>query len=401
MKLKLLLLYLSRPSLYPGFLSGGERHFIKVFRNASSTGSTIEVVAPPTGRDILEEYDFPVKVHQVAIPLEKRLDRWSNLGLSLVYLLRILRSLPLIFSLPRHYHLIVTTSHFLPDILPAVLIRRRNPQAKLIVYLHHLEPVPWKARGRALHGRILSWGNTVLILWLTRRYAHKVITVNPKVKEELIGRGIPEEKIHVFPNGVDMAGADAATRGKAEYEACYFGRLAPTKGITDIIDIWDDIRESYPGAKAAIIGGNGKGYVSQLRQKITEKKLENNISLLGVVPETKKYALIKSCQISISPSYEEGWGIALCETMACGLPVVAYDLPVYHIFGDEALIKVPVGDKKAFAKAILRLLSDKSLRDSMAQKAREVAARFSWEEVAKAELKLFYALAQQNRNEKK
>ena len=65
----------------------------------------------------------------------------------------------------------------------------------------------------------------------------------------------------------------------------------------------------------------------------------------------------------------------------------------------ESLFKflsLPVGDKKAFARAILRLLADKSLRESMAQKARKVAARFSWEEVAKAELKLFYALAQQD-----
>lgn len=388
--MKILILYLSRTPYYPGFLSGGEHHFIEVFRRVPDSEHNIEVVTSPTGRDILREYNFKAKVHQISVPQEIRLDKWSNLGIGLVYLLRIFHSIPLVFKLPDDYTLICTSSHFLPDVLPAALIARRNPQAKLVVFLHHIESAPWQASGRPLHGRVLSWFNTLLSLWLIRRYAHTVITVNQKVKEELVSRGISETRVHIFPNGVDMEKITATEKASTGYEVCYFGRLAPTKGISDIIEIWPDILDHHPNAKIAIIGGNGKGYVSQLRKQIKENHLGSKISLVGVVPEVKKYALIKACQISISPSYEEGWGIALCETMACGLPVVAYDLPVYHVFGDEAIIKVPVGDRKAFARAILRLLDDEGLRRSMSQKAREVASKFSWEEIARAELACLY-----------
>ena len=41
-------------------------------------------------------------------------------------------------------------------------------------------------------------------------------------------------------------------------------------------------------------------------------------------------SVVKSVLVFVFPSHEEGWGIAICEAMACGLAVVAYDLPAYE-----------------------------------------------------------------------
>lgn len=392
LKSRWLIVYLARPAIYPGFLSGGEQHFVEVFGRLSRKDHDIEVLAPPTGASILTERRFEAKVRTVAVPAEYQLDKWSNIGLSAVYWMRICKSLPLIRRLPRDYSLICASSHFLPDVLPAMWIARRNPQAKLVVYLHHIESAPWKSSGRALHGRILSWLNTLPSLRLIKRHAHLVITVSPAVKQDLMAMGVPEQRIRVYPNGIKTEDARVAKSRGTQYDACYFGRLAPSKGIIDIVDIWVDVLKKYPQAKVAIIGGNGQGYIDQVKRKIADNKLENSIFLLGVVPDDKKYENIKAGRISISTSYEEGWGIALCETMACGLPVVAYALDAYKVFGDEAIIKVPVGDKKSFAEAIVRLLSDDLLRNTMGKKAVEVANRFSWEEIARTELNDFETL---------
>lgn len=388
MKGKSLFVYLARYPLYPGFISGGERHFIEVARRAAPAGIETEVLTCAVGEDVLRLHGLNSVTHKLSVPLEKFLGRWHNIGLSLVYLMRIVGMLFRQFSLPKDYDLIIATSHFLPEVLPAVMIHRRNLKSKLIVYLHHLEPLPWRARGRPLLGRIPSWFNRVLSLWLIIRHAHLVITVNPEVKAELVKEGIIESKIHVFPNGIDVSLAEAAPRDGEEFDVCYFGRLAPTKGIFDIIDIWPEIKGRFPRAKAAIIGGNGQKFIARLKGRIKDEGLEESILLLGVAPEERKYSLIKSCRVSVSPSYEEGWGIALCETMACGLPVVAYDLPVYRVFGDKAIVRVPVGDKKALARALADLLADEGRREVMGREAKVVAGRFSWDEVAAAELKV-------------
>ena len=395
MKCKSFVAYLARYPLYPGFISGGERHFIELAKRAAAAGIEMEVLTCPVGEEVLRLHGLNPVTYKLSVPLEKFLGRWHNIGISFVYLMRIVGMFFRQFSLPKDYDLIITTSHFLPDVLPGVMLYRRNPKSKLVVYLHHLEPLPWRARGRPLLGRILSWLNRMLTLRLIKRYAQVVITVNHEVKQELIKAGITAARIHIFPNGVDVALADAAPRADKEYEVCYFGRLAPTKGIFDIIDIWSEIINHFPKAKVAIIGGNGEKFVARLRGKIKEEGLEESILLLGVVPEETKYSLIKACQISISPSYEEGWGIALCETFACGLPVVAYDLSVYHVFGNTAMLRVPIGDKKAFARALLHLLSDEGLRRKMGKEAKEVARCFSWDEVARAELALLTNLSQE------
>lgn len=394
MKQKWLIVYLARSPIYPGFLSGGEQHLIEVFNRLSRQDHEVEVFTSPTGETILKEYNFDAKVRKLPVPAEYRLDRWSNIGLSAVYWMRILKAFPLVRRLPRDYALICTSSHFLPDVWPAVWLKRRSKNAKLVVYLHHIEPVPWKSKGRTVHGRILSWFNTLPSLALIRRHADLVITVSPAVKQELVAGGMPEARVKIFPNGIDTERARAAHPEANRYDVCYFGRLAPTKGITDIVDIWADVLKKHPGATVAIIGGNGHGYIEQVKQKIADNRLDNHVFLLGVVPDEKKYGSIKACRVSISTSYEEGWGIALCETMACGLPVVAYDLEAYKVFGDDAILKVPVGDKKAFAEAVIRLLSDDKLRQKMGGKALEMARRFSWEDVARAELKEFSALVE-------
>lgn len=394
MKFKMLIVYLARYPLYPGFISGGERHFIEILRRAKIDDCEFEVLTCPTGEMILRLNGLAAKVYKVSVPLENILGKWHNIGLSLIYIMRVIRAIPLLFSLTRDFDIICTTSHFLPEVLPAAVIYKRNPKSKLIVYLHHLEPAPWKAKGRPLLPRILSWINGILSLWLIKRYAYLVVTVNPAVKRELMGKGISETRICVFPNGVDMESIDSAESAEEKYEVCYFGRLASAKGILDIIDIWANIRRSYPQARVAIMGGDGEGYVSQIKDRIKANNLGESVILLGFVPEERKYALIKACKVSISPSYEEGWGIAVCEALACGLPVVAYDLPAYQVFGDEAMIKVPVGDKRALSEAILSLLSDESLRCEMGRKAREVASHFSWDKVAREELTLLSSLAQ-------
>lgn len=69
----------------------------------------------------------------------------------------------------------------------------------------------------------------------------------------------------------------------------------------------------------------------------------------------------RESKVFIHPSHEEGFGVAPLEAQACGLPVVAWNLPVYQEVFPKGMIKVEMGDIKRFADKVLDLLNNKKL----------------------------------------
>jgi len=70
------------------------------------------------------------------------------------------------------------------------------------------------------------------------------------------------------------------------------------------------------------------------------------------------------------------------EALACGVPVIAYDLPVYKRIYKGILIVVPIGDKNTFAKKIVELLKDERKRIELSEKAKKFVRKYSWENIA-------------------
>jgi len=67
--------------------------------------------------------------------------------------------------------------------------------------------------------------------------------------------------------------------------------------------------------------------------------------------------------------------------MYCGLPCVVYSLKAYDTFGD-GIIRITPGDKKKFADAIIKLLSDEKLRMMKGKTVKRMVSRFNWDEIA-------------------
>jgi glycosyltransferase involved in cell wall biosynthesis len=57
--------------------------------------------------------------------------------------------------------------------------------------------------------------------------------------------------------------------------------------------------------------------------------LGDSVTFTGGVDDRRKNELLRQSKLGISLSYEEGWGLSICEYLAAGLPVVAYRLPVF------------------------------------------------------------------------
>ncbi len=318
----------------------------------------------------------------------------SNMGVSISLMLRILQSLVNLDSRnrDRKAELIVTESHFLPDIIAAIALRRHYPNATLVTYLHHITPSPGNRTYHPLLPSTLAWLAQTLSLSLMKKWNFHILTF-PFVKTELVRLGFSEERIHCINNGVDTDYIKATHASEGRYDACFLGNALPRKGIFDLPGIWSEVCREFPHARLAIMGTGTKNHIDGLRQSFISKGLERNVSFLGYLPERDKIATLKASRIFLFPSYEEGWGIAIAEAMACGLPVVAYDLPAYqHIF-KRGMVKAPVGSVGTFAKITISLLRDEAGRIVLGDQGSKQASEFSVDRIAEAELSLLRKIA--------
>jgi len=271
-----------------------------------------------------------------------------------------------------------TDSDYLCDVLPAIWYKRRNPSVRWTAMIHHkLGQVP-KRQVLANIGRLLQ------------RYCWKAIARSADavmVYDTEIGDGIGQmlvndfdiDKARIFSvnNGIDFKMIEQLTPPSEAFDAVMVGGLRPNKGLYDIVPIWQRVVKKMPNARLAIVGTSA--YRDWLVKQITAEGLEKQVVLVGGMPHRQALEWMKSARVYISASAEEGWGIAVCEALACGLNVVAYDLPAYcRVFGN-GIETVPIGNTAAFAERVLAILSD---RNTSNVKGREIAQRYDWNTVA-------------------
>jgi glycosyltransferase involved in cell wall biosynthesis len=128
--------------------------------------------------------------------------------------------------------------------------------------------------------------------------------------------------------------------------------------------------------------------------------LGDNVLIRGRCDDLELYTLLKSSRVFIFPSLFEGWGIAAAEALACGVPVVAYDIPALReIFGKcESVFLVPVGDVDGLTWAVLKVLSLENGKYSKI--AVDYARRFEWHKVAMIDLEAIRRVAAESFHQK-
>lgn len=368
--------------------TGGEVRMLKIIQGLNDSGRiALIIVSTERGAEyfrrngILAEFKI----------IKTKLKFSSPLGLCLKSLFIVAKSFLSInydfLKTKNEKVLIYSTSDLFWEVIPAFLHKTKNKKIEWVQIIHHIYP-DWKKR--AGNGIVNFFGYYLqrFSLGLIRRRADKIIVMNNSIKNKLLLREFNEKKIYVSSNGINFDYLDSLKRDDVSYEGVFLGRLSASKGVSDFIPIWKKVCEKMPAAKLAIIGGSEKHAKADFMQKIKESGLENNIDMLGFLGDDEAFSLLKAAQVFLFPSHEEGWGIAIAEAMACGLPVVSWNLPVYKEIFEDYTITVTEGDIGLFAEKVIELLKNESLRRDRSARGRDFIKKYSWDEVAKRELEI-------------
>jgi glycosyltransferase involved in cell wall biosynthesis len=388
----LLLVFLTYVSDNQLRLAGGSVHFLECAKRwIKDDNLKIITLTTPEGARALAKQGFHSELVLVDALRQGKADTLSIIVSWIGRCLSIIRTGSEIES--NQKIVIVTESHLLPDIIAGLSLRRRFRGSTLFCYLHHLIPDPKvRTRYHPILPSIFAWMAQELSLLLLRITNFRIFTYESNTNA-LGARNFRSEMLVPTASGVDL---DAATNGHdsdIHFDACFLGRFSPLKGIMDLVLIWRIVCDKLPSAKLAIIGfGADERYMRDVQSRIKLEKMEKNIFLLSGVYGNEKFTFLKSSKLLVSASKEEGWGISICEAMACGLPVVAYDLESYRWAFPKGILRAPLGDITAFAKLVTSLLTNDGLRLAIGKEALEQSKKYDWNEIAVNELSKIYKL---------
>jgi glycosyltransferase involved in cell wall biosynthesis len=160
------------------------------------------------------------------------------------------------------------------------------------------------------------------------------------------------------------------------------GAVIPRKGYHDLIEALAGL--AHAPWSLSIVGDldRAPGYVARLRERVRAVRLDDKVNFRGGIPADELEAEWQSAQIYVAASLHEGYGMAVAEAIARGLPTVTTGADAVRDWLDPAAaLIVPERSPEALRAALLRALTEPSLRSELRAAALVQAARFpSWPE---------------------
>jgi glycosyltransferase involved in cell wall biosynthesis len=181
----------------------------------------------------------------------------------------------------------------------------------------------------AFDARVSVWGGLTNAAY--RLYApalaacDRVIVFGGNQRQLLVGLGVPEEKLTVLPNGVDVdkyspGPSDWKRKVGAERLFVYLGRIDAEKNVDELVEAFLDVRPP-PDTRLVVVGTGSE------RRRLARRYRDPAVVFTGhVADESERIAILRAADAFFLPSSVEGLSLAMLEAMACGAATVATDV---------------------------------------------------------------------------
>ncbi len=247
---------------------------------------------------------------------------------------------------------------------------------------------------------------TSLVAAATRGAAH-LLTISEASRRDIVQQiHVPADRISITPLAAGSAfhpdlGREHDRVVRARYGlddvddfVLYLGAYAVHKNVKLLLAAYTYVAPVVGPDVPLVLAGHtpaqwGTPRFPDVPAYIEEIGLKESVRWIGPVDEADKPALYRLATVFGFPSRYEGFGLGPLEAMACGTPVVtsnASSLP--EVVGDAALTVNP-DDERSLAEAIIRALTDRTLRQDMIARGITQAKKFSWERTARETTALY------------
>jgi D-inositol-3-phosphate glycosyltransferase len=214
--------------------------------------------------------------------------------------------------------------------------------------------------------------------------------------------GLSGAKLTVVPAGVDLSrfsppspgatstpSSTSATGPDGRHEVAgpellFVGRLQPLKGPDVAVRTLAEVRRTVPDARLRIVGGaSGSGVGTtdpdQLRSLAAELGVADALTIEPAVVQSELVARYHAADVLLAPSRSETFGLVALEAQACGVPVVAADVPGLEAVVGGGGTLVAGHDPADHAAAVLGYLGDPARAAAAARAGIATAQEASWD----------------------
>jgi len=262
-----------------------------------------------------------------------------------------------------------------------------------ILHTHQIQPSGWLGLLSGFQPLVVSaWGSDLFSLASSlnvRKYLnHQVVTrcasftvPSKYMYKTALDYGVPRERISHIPWGIDRKiFTDSVkdrnnTRQELDFapdKPVILSTRAVTKNYNQdiLLSACKELRNSRYDFQLVLIRFNPEaGFLSKLENFIEENNLSPQVKWLEPIRNPTSMAkLYRAADVTVSLPNSEGYGVSVYEAMASGCPTIITDLKVFNDLSHEFhTLFVPCGDIKATENAIIRILTDRKIKQSIVQ----------------------------------
>ncbi|NOR44123.1 MAG: glycosyltransferase [Candidatus Delongbacteria bacterium] len=223
--------------------------------------------------------------------------------------------------------------------------------------------------------------------FVLKKYKH-ILSISESTRKDLKKHyGIDENKIFINYNGYDKekynneptAYTNNELIGHDKKYFLYVARVEhPGKNHMNLIKAYENLSKEIKDEYLLYMAGGLKERSEEVVNYAKNSVDSDKIIFGGFVPFEHLPSLYKNASLFIFPSYYEGFGIPLLESMSSGTPVLCSERPALPEIGGNAVITFDPDDPQNIADKILLLLNDSLIYSSLVRKGLERVDDFSW-----------------------
>jgi len=219
--------------------------------------------------------------------------------------------------------------------------------------------------------------------WWYNRCRTQIVCISPIIKKQIDVLFTKKTKpTIIICNGIDLDKFSNSSNLKHDSEIiqiAYTARLEHGKSHDTLLNAFSKLIKKYHNISLILIGD---GLLrSKLELMAKDLNINNQVKFLGNCENVPM--ILANCNIGVFPSEFEGFGIALIEMMAMGLPIVCTDLPIFRVLqlNESNVLFFPSRNDNLLAQQIEKFIISEELRCEYTRKSVEYSKQFSIEDM--------------------